>query len=273
MDASMPDKKVTILVPNYKTPEITKICLRLLRKHTNPEVAEVIVIDNDSKDASLDYLRQLKWITLIERSTVPGETGVQAHSRALDLALEQVSTPYVLSIHTDTFVKRDDWLKVLFDQFDKASVAGVGSWKLESKNVVRRAGIKFEQSWKFLLNKLFGYQGYNPKRLDTGSYYLRSHCAIYRVDVIRKLNTGFADGDDTAGKVMHYKMRDAGYEMKFLSSSFLGKYVDHLNHATSILNPELRRNGKTSQKEQKNIKKRLRGIDAKAILDDDSLDK
>lgn len=269
----MPDKQVTILVPNYKTPEITKICLRLLRKNTNPDVADVIVIDNDSKDASLDYLRQLKWITLIERPAVPGETGVQAHSRALDLALKQVTTPYVLSIHTDTFVKRHDWLQVLLDQFDSADVAGVGSWKLESKNVLRRAGIRFEQSWKFLLNKLFGYQGYNPKRLDTGSYYLRSHCAMYRMEVINRLETGFADGDDTAGKVMHYKMREAGFEMKFLPSSFLGKYVDHLNHATSILNPELRRTGKTSPKEQKNIKKRLRGIDAKTILNDDGLDK
>lgn len=269
----MPEKQVTILVPNYKTPEITKICLRLLRKHTNPDVADVIVIDNDSRDESVDYLRQLEWIKLIERKAVPGETGVQAHSRALDLALEQVTTPYVLSIHTDTFVKRYDWLEVLISQFDQDDVAGVGSWKLESKNTLRRAGIKFEQSWKFLLHKLFAYQRYNPRRLDTKSQYLRSHCAIYRMDIIRKLHTGFSDGDDTAGRVMHYKMREAGYEMKFLSSSFLGKYVDHLNHATSVLNPELRRAGKTSLKDSRKIKKQLRGIDAKVILTDESLDK
>lgn len=30
-------KEVPILVPNYRTPEITKICMRLLRKHTDPE--------------------------------------------------------------------------------------------------------------------------------------------------------------------------------------------------------------------------------------------
>jgi len=268
----MSDKKVTILVPNYKTPEITKICLRLLRKYTNPNLADVIVIDNNSQDESLTYLRQLNWIHLIERDSVAGESGVQAHSRALDLALEQVATPYVLSIHTDTFVKRQDWLEVLLNQFDDNETAGVGSWKLESKGTIRRAGIKFEQAWKYLLHKCFGYKRYNPNRLDVKTRYLRSHCALYRTEVIRSIGTGFADGDDTAGKVMHQKMQEAGYKMKFLPSEFLGKYVDHLNHATSVLNPQLKRSGKSSPKEIKKIKKQLRGIDAEKILLQKELD-
>jgi GT2 family glycosyltransferase len=268
----MTDKKVTILVPNYKTPEITKICLRLLRKYTNHDLANVIVLDNNSQDESIEYLRTLNWITLIERDCVEGESGVQAHSRALDLALEKVTTPYVLSIHTDTFVKRPDWLEVLLAQFDSDEVAGVGSWKLESKNVVRRAGIKLEQSLKYLLHKLFGYKRYNPNRLDTKSRYLRSHCAMYKMDVIKAIGTNFSDGDSTAGKIMHHKIKDAGYKMKFLRSEFLGKYVDHLNHATSILNPELRRQGKTSKKEYKKVTKQLRGINAEKILNSNNLD-
>lgn len=268
----MAEKQVTILVPNYKTPEITMICLRLLRKYTNHDLANVVVIDNNSQDESLEFLRRLDWIRLIERDCVPGESGVEAHSRALDLALHEVKTPYVLSIHTDTFVKRHDWLEVLLEQFDNTEVAGVGSWKLESKNAIRRAGINFEQSWKYLLHKFFGYQRYNPQRLDTKSQYLRSHCAIYRMDIIRSVNTSFGDGDDTAGKVMHQKMQQAGYKMKFLPSEFLGKYVDHLNHATSILNPELRRSAKKPQKDQKKIQRKLRGINAMKILGDQSLD-
>ena len=49
----MPDTKVTVLVPNYKTLQITKLCLRLLRKHSDPENIRVIVIDNGSQDESL----------------------------------------------------------------------------------------------------------------------------------------------------------------------------------------------------------------------------
>lgn len=268
----MTQKQVTILVPNYKTPEITKICLRLLRQFTNHDLAEVIVIDNNSQDASVEYLRELQWIRLIERDCVPGESGVDAHSRALDLAMAEVSTPYVLSIHTDTFVKRHDWLEVLLEAFDDNNVAGVGSWKLESKNILRRTGVKFEQSCKHLLHKFFGYKRYNPNRLDVNAQYLRSHCAVYRTDIIKSLNTSFGDGDETAGKVMHQKMRAAGYTMKFLSSEFLGQYVDHLNHATSILNPELRRTAKNPEKNQRMIQQKLRGINALAILKNHSLD-
>ena len=79
--------QVTILIPNYKTLELTKLCLRLIRKHTDLNLARVVVIDNDSQDESLEYLRTLKWITLIERKHIPGETPALSHSRALDLAL------------------------------------------------------------------------------------------------------------------------------------------------------------------------------------------
>ena len=110
-------KQVTILVPNYKTLEITKICMRLLRKYTNFDQVEVIAIDNNSQDASVEYLRSLPWIKLIERMPEADDTVPLSHSRALDLALAQVNTPYVLSIHTDTFVKRANWLDLLLNSF------------------------------------------------------------------------------------------------------------------------------------------------------------
>src|SRR6185312_4131555 len=102
--------EVTILVPNYKTLELTKLCLRLLRKFTDPNQVKVIVVDNDSRDASLDYLRSLAWIELIERTAIPGESPPLSHARALDLGLARTNTPYVLSIHTDTLVHHPKWL-------------------------------------------------------------------------------------------------------------------------------------------------------------------
>ncbi len=267
-------KLVTILIPNYKTPEITKICLRLLRKYTNFDLAEVIVIDNDSNDESLVYLKSLPWITLIQRKPEVDDTVPLSHSRALDLGLFHVKTPYVLSIHTDTFVKRSDWLQFLLKPFEEdSSIAGVGSWKLESKNWLRRFGIYFEQFWKKILHTYCGYQRYNPNRTDDSQHYLRSHCAIYRTDLIKKLKTNFSDGSLTAGKMMHQKMVSAGYKMLFLDSVHLGQYVDHLNHATLIFNPELGTSKKNVKEGSKRIKRKLRGIDADTILGSVDLDK
>ena len=104
---------VTILVPNYKTLELTKLCLRLLRKYTDSNKAHVIVIDNDSRDDSTEYLRSLSWIEFLERKNIPGDPAPVSHGLALDLALAKVTTPYVLSVHTDTLVKRADWLDFL----------------------------------------------------------------------------------------------------------------------------------------------------------------
>jgi len=266
-------KEVTILIPNYKTPEITKICLRLIRQHTDLSRAEVLVIDNDSNDESTEYLRSLSWITLIERKANEPESGPLSHSRALDLALRNVKTSYVLSIHTDTFVKSDQWLDVLLAPFSKnQNLAGVGSWKLEYISPLRQFGHRFEQGWKRLLNKYFGYSRYKAERGDVNAHYLRSHCAMYKTEIIRKIKTNFSDGEQTAGKVMHEKMIAAGYEMLFLNSAYLGEYVDHLNHATMILNPEIGGSKKLLKSGSNRIKKKLRGIDAESILNNQKLD-
>jgi GT2 family glycosyltransferase len=54
----MPDLirgKATICVVNYKTLDFTKLCLRSIRKFTKHPY-EVIIVDNDSQDSSLEYL-------------------------------------------------------------------------------------------------------------------------------------------------------------------------------------------------------------------------
>ncbi len=269
----MSHPQITILVPNYKTPEITKICLRLLRKHTDFGLAKVIVIDNHSQDASLEYLKTLHWIELIERQPEPDDTTALSHSRALDLALALVTTPFVLSIHSDTFVKRPDWLDYLLTEFrNDPNIAGVGSWKLEAKSWPRRFGRKLEEFWKKALYRLTGSKGYKDIRFDSGLHYLRSHCAMYRTDVIRALNTSFSDEKGVAGQVMHRKMTDAGYKMVFLDSTRLGQYIDHLNHATTVLNPDLGTGKKSIRQGQKRIRQKLRGIDGVALLAADHLD-
>ena len=123
------EKKVSIIVPNFRTLLMTELCLNNLRHYTDLNRAEVIVVDNDSQDESVEYLRHLDWITLLERKT-EGESGPLMHSRALDLALSEVDSEYVLVMHTDTIVKRPDWLDFLLGKIEaEEGIAAVGSWK------------------------------------------------------------------------------------------------------------------------------------------------
>lgn len=264
---------VSILVPNYKTRELTQLCLRLLRKYTDPALARIVVVDNDSQDESLDYLRHLRWIELIERKSIPGESPPLSHARALDLGMAQVTTPYVLSIHTDTLAKHPKWLEFLLEKIEhQPQVAGVGSWKLESKPWFKRYVKALERQMQLVYYQLCGKTSHAIEGRGKNYYYLRSHCAMYRMDLVQKFALSFAGGEDVAGKVMHKTLVDAGYRMLFLPSEQLGQYIDHINHATMVLNPELGARQKTIKQGKQRLEQRLKAVNAEQILRDLSLD-
>jgi hypothetical protein len=265
---------VSILVPNYRTKKLTMLCLRLLRKYTDLKNARIIVIDNDSNDESLTYLRSLSWIQLIERPAIPGETGVAAHAKALDLGLQYVDTPYVLSIHTDTLVKHAGWLPYLLSHIEgKANVAGVGSWKLEFKTVYQRVLKSMERSAQHLYYRVLNQENHMLEGIGKNYYYLRSHCALYRTSLLQQYKLHFADGDMVAGKYLHQFLSDAGYQLLFLSSEELSRYVEHVNHATTVLNPELSSRKKSVEKGLKRIEKSLERLGAEAIFRAHELDR
>lgn len=303
--------KVTIIVPHYKTLQLTKLCLRLLRQYTEKDLAKVLVVDNGSKDESTEYLRSLKWIDLLIREPDKTDTPALSHSRALDTAMEKVDTPYVLVIHTDTLVKRPDWLPFLLSHIEnKPSVAGVGSWKLEFKPWYKRILKSIEGFFQRLLHNAsnkagrFSQQSTGLTRKDemrgacertTGVYndihedceracnkagrfyrqsrqYLRSHCALYRTELLKKYNLSFAGKDIVAGKSLHHALAAQGYDMRFLTSEELIPYICHVNHATMALNPELGIQKNSMQKGLKRIKKTLNDLNAESILNNNTLD-
>jgi len=73
--------------------------------------------------------------------------------------------------------------------------------------------------------------------------------------------------------VIHKKLQEHGYQTIFLPSEMLGQYVDHLNHATTVLNPQLGSREKSIVKGVKRIRRALKKIGAEKILQDDRLDR
>ena len=51
--------KVTIIIPNYNGIKFMKDCIESLRVQTYKNF-EILVVDNGSKDESVDYLRDLE---------------------------------------------------------------------------------------------------------------------------------------------------------------------------------------------------------------------
>ncbi|KAF0099580.1 MAG: Glycosyltransferase [bacterium] len=266
--------QVSILLPHYRTLDLTRFCLRSLRKYTDPARIQVIVIDNGSQDASTAYLRGLSWITLIERAPIPGEGVAAAHARALDLGLEQAMAPYVLSMHTDTIITSPRWLDYLLGEIEgQAQVAGVGSWKLEFKPWYRRLAKLLDPAWCALRARLprrFRQRG--PSKKDNHYLYLRSHCALYRTELLRRFSLSF-DENDVAGKVLHRKLEDLGFTLKFLDIHGLSSHVRHINHATMILNPEISGRKTGTDAERRRVRRELESLNYRRILEDDGLDR
>ncbi|MFQ5544938.1 MAG: glycosyltransferase family 2 protein, partial [Acidiferrobacterales bacterium] len=59
--------RVSICIPHWQVKPLISICLRSIRKHSKNYDVEIIVVDDGSKDESIEYLRSLKWIRLVER--------------------------------------------------------------------------------------------------------------------------------------------------------------------------------------------------------------
>ena len=256
------DQPVSIILPNYKTPELTRLCLRSLRKYTPHDAIRIIAVDNASSDESLDYLRSLDWIRLIERTPadIDGMAPALMHTTAMDLALKEVDTPFVLSFHTDTIVYSPDWLDFLLGRINRSDrIAGVGSWKLEFVPPLKRFGKGLEDGIKKILG-----------RKKTEYRFLRSHCALYRTELLKQHTRGFGDGE-CAGSSIHRCLTAAGYDMEFIPPEVLIKYMDHLNHATMILNPSIGSRKTAAPKARQSLESRLERY--RAILANDSLDK
>jgi hypothetical protein len=259
------DQPVSIILPNYKTPELTRLCLRSLRKFTPHDAIRIIAVDNASGDESAEYLRSLGWIRLIERTPadIDGMAPALMHTTAMDLALKQVDTPFVLSFHTDTIVYRPDWLDFLLGRINRdEKIAGVGSWKLEFIPPAKRFGKKLE----VVENRVKQFLGLKKPEVQ----FLRSHCALYRTDLLRQYTRGFGDGE-SAGKSIHRRLTDAGFTLEFIPPDVLIRYMDHLNHATMILNPSIGSRRTSSRRARRSLDAKMARY--RDILADDSLDK
>jgi len=161
--------KAAICIVNYKTLDFIRLCLRSIRRFTTYP-CETIVVDNNSGDESLEYLRSLKWIRLIERDTTGdplGGSGGHSHAAALDLGLAGCDTEFFVSMHSDSFVQKQNWLTELTGYFgDSGDIACVGSGKIE-----------LTPKWRRLLKKSTDLRTFRRKLLNNAcaldSYDLR----------------------------------------------------------------------------------------------------
>jgi glycosyltransferase involved in cell wall biosynthesis len=260
--------RATICVVNYRTLEYTRLCLRSIRRFTSYP-ADVVVVDNGSGDDSTDYLQSLDWITLLSRSCRRDRGGSEAHGRALDLAFSQCRTEFFVTLHSDTIVRRENWLTELIGYFD-AETACVGSGKLEMRPLWQQK-LRKATDWRMLLRRLR-----NPSVMQKYAHYNRTICCLYRTEVLWREGLTFIMGNAEGmnpGKQLYFELLKRGYPTVELPSSVMSRYVWHIAHATeAVVIRDYRRRKHTLRKSRWRIAEIMSQPIVQELLRDNTLD-
>ena len=217
---------VTVCVPHWQALTLIRPCLRAIRKHTLPGLAHVVVVDNGSRDASLDYLRGLSWIELVERPEEGPQGWPENAFSAWDVGLERAQSPFFLSLHSDVFVLDPGWLDPLLAALEEPTVAGAGPWKQE------RGGLYGLQKRLVagVLDRLRGRQRHTTRR------HPRDYCALYRSAVVRERGLTFRPIHGKGGGYsIARQLWDEGLATRQVD---LDGLVVHVGHGVALTDPE-----------------------------------
>jgi hypothetical protein len=264
----------SIVIPHFRTEDLVRLCLRAIRRLTDPPY-EVIVVDNHSADASLEYLRQVRWIRLIERGPETERLVSAAHGAAMDIGTAAARGRWLVSLHTDTIVRRSGWLGELLERLRTAPrAAALGTDKMDLEPAWYRA---MKRLWNTHRMKALGRRmaGLPPNpKYEPKPWYPRSFCAVYRLDVVRQLGLTWQPAPNfTAGELLYRGLVEAGYEAVRLDPETMHQYVEHVAHATALLSRGGIRHWRGNQKVGRALARTMSSDLARELLNDGSLDR
>lgn len=158
---------VSIIIVNYNTKELTRQCIYSLFEHTHDINFEVIVVDNDSKDGSVELFAGDSRIVFIESGANLG------FGKANNLGAERALGKYLFYLNSDTILLNNA-IKMLFDYMEenmkKLHIGALGCLLLDSDNLPTHSFSDFPKVGRFLKDewgdhflKRFGIK---MKRLD-----------------------------------------------------------------------------------------------------------
>ena len=147
---------LSVIIVSYNTKGLTEACIKSALKEKTELNLEIIVIDNDSKDGSVEMLRRYKksgHIRLIENDSNTG------FSFANNQGIKIAKGRHALLLNSDTVVKKGA-LKTLVDFADAHDDAGVvASQLLNADGSIQPSCIHFPTVKNAILEFWFGNKG------------------------------------------------------------------------------------------------------------------
>jgi len=224
--------KISIVIVNYNVKYFIKQCLQSVYKSKSAAELEVIVIDNNSQDNSVEMIKtEFKDVILVENKNNVGFS--KANNQGFDLA----SGEFVLILNPDTIIE-ETTLDICLNYFkSNQNVGAIGVKMLDGAGRFLPESKRGFPTPVASLFKLFGLSKIFPKSPIFNSYYLGhlSEDKIHEIDVLTGafLFTSKKLLDQIKGFDEDYFMYGEDIEMSFRINE-LGKKIIYLPTSSII---------------------------------------
>jgi GT2 family glycosyltransferase len=148
---------VTAVVVSYQSRRTIGATLTSLRSSKDAGLIDVVVVDNDSRDGTPDYVREsFPWVKLIQAG------GNLGYGRGCNLGFEHVGTPYTLFLNPDATLSQEA-LETLLDFIESRPRVGMCAPAIrEEDGTMQVAGVL--PTPVGLMREAIGLRGYPAMR-------------------------------------------------------------------------------------------------------------
>ena len=158
---------LSVIIVNYNVQYFLDQCLDSVKKASNNLKLEVFVVDNDSKDGSIEMVKE-KYpdVHLVTNTDNVG------FSKANNQAMEVAKGKYILLLNPDTVVGEDTFEKTFNYMESNAQTGGLGIRMFDGRGNFLPESKRGLPSPMVAFYKIFGLSALFPKSKRFGQYHL-----------------------------------------------------------------------------------------------------
>lgn len=213
--------KTSIVLLTYNKLEYTKVCIESIRKYTEPGTYELIVVDNNSTDGSVEWIKAQNDIISIFNSENLG------FPKGCNQGIEVSTGENILLLNNDTIVT-PSWLENLSTAlYSSSNIGAVGAITNSCANyqAINVALNDFNEIIEFALRNNISNEESWEERLR-----LIGFCLLVKKEVVDKI--GLLDERYTPGNFedddYSFRIRKAGYKLLLCNDTF----IYHFGHTS-----------------------------------------
>ena len=213
------NQKTSIIILTYNNLEYTKDCIESIRKYTEKNTYEIIIVDNKSTDGTRNWLRQQKDMKIIFNEENVG------FPKGSNIGIEHAENGNdILLLNNDTITTKN-WLKNL--QICLHSDPKIGAVGAISNNNANLQGCDFSyQDFKKMQELAEQNNQSEPSRWEE-KVCLIGYCMLIKREVIEKLHgldegfsPGYVEDNDLSLQIIQL-----GYRIILCHDSFIHHYL------------------------------------------------